>query len=102
MSNRRLSSSVSCKVQPSNRELSMTSQLDRATAFRQLHAADGAFVFPNPWDAGSAKMLTSLGFKALATTSAGLAFALGRPDAEGAISLEENLANAQQIVAATD
>jgi 2-methylisocitrate lyase-like PEP mutase family enzyme len=79
----------------------MTSQLDRAQALQQLHAADGAFVFPNPWDAGSAKMLASLGFKALATTSAGLAFALGRPDAEGAISLEENLANAQQIVQAT-
>lgn len=80
----------------------MSSQLIRAQAFQQLHQADGAFVIPNPWDAGSAKMLTSLGFKALATTSAGLAFALGRPDAEGAISLEENLLNAQQITAATE
>lgn len=80
----------------------MSSQLDRAIVFQQLHTADGAFVFPNPWDAGSAKMLASLGFKALATTSAGLAFSLGRPDAEGAITLEENLANAEQIVAATD
>ncbi len=80
----------------------MSSQLARAQTFQQLHSADGAFVFPNPWDAGSAKMLASLGYKALATTSAGLAFALGRPDAEGAISLEENLANAQTIVAATE
>lgn len=80
----------------------MPSQLERAHAFQQLHVADGAFVIPNPWDAGSAKMLASLGYKALATTSAGLAFSLGRPDAEGALSLEENLANAQAIVAATD
>ncbi|MEN0108341.1 MAG: isocitrate lyase/phosphoenolpyruvate mutase family protein, partial [Pseudomonas sp.] len=80
----------------------MSSQLVRAQAFQQLHRADGAFVIPNPWDAGSAKLLTSLGYQALATTSAGLAFALGRPDAEGAISLEENLLNAQAIVAATD
>ena len=80
----------------------MSSQLIRAHAFEQLHQADGAFVIPNPWDAGSAKLLASLGFKALATTSAGLAFALGRPDAEGAISLEENLLNAQQIAAATE
>jgi 2-methylisocitrate lyase-like PEP mutase family enzyme len=79
----------------------MSAQLVRAHAFQQLHAADGAFVIPNPWDAGSAKMLASLGYQALATTSAGLAFSLGRPDAEGAISVEENLSNAQTIVAAT-
>ncbi len=80
----------------------MPSQLERAHAFQQLHVADGAFVIPNPWDAGSAKILASLGYNALATTSAGLAFSLGRPDAEGALSLDENLANAQAIVAATD
>ncbi|MEK1943165.1 MAG: isocitrate lyase/phosphoenolpyruvate mutase family protein [Pseudomonas sp.] len=80
----------------------MTSQLVRAQTFQQLHAADGAFVIPNPWDAGSAKILASLGYQALATTSAGLAFSLGRPDAEGALSLEDNLLNAQAIVAATE
>ena len=57
------------------------------------------FLIPNPWDAGTAKILTQLGFEALATTSAGLAFALGRSD--GAASREETLANAQAIVQAT-
>ena len=56
---------------------------------------------PNPWDAGSARLLASLGFVALATTSAGLAYALGRPDGEGAITRAETLGNARSIVAAT-
>lgn len=79
----------------------MDVQTLRAEAFKALHERDGTFVIPNPWDAGSAKMLAALGFEALATTSAGLAFSLGRPDAEGALSLEETLANAQAIVDAT-
>lgn len=79
----------------------MDVQTLRAEAFKALHERDGAFVIPNPWDAGSARMLAALGFEALATTSAGLAFSLGRPDAEGALSLEETLANAQAIVDAT-
>ena len=58
----------------------MTSQAERAAAFRALHERPRIFAIPNPWDAGSAKMLAALGFEALATTSAGLAFALGRPD----------------------
>ena len=66
----------------------MDVQTLRAEAFKALHERDGAFVIPNPWDAGSAKLLASLGFEALATTSAGLAFSLGRPDAEGAMSLD--------------
>ena len=69
--------------------------------FSQLHRQDGLLVLPNPWDAGSAKMLANLGFQALATTSAGLAFSLGRRDAEGAVSRDEALANARDIVAAT-
>ncbi|MFS2122291.1 isocitrate lyase/PEP mutase family protein [Pseudomonas sp. Pseusp97] len=77
------------------------SQQERGEAFRALHQRDGLFVLPNPWDAGSAKMLAHLGFEALATTSAGLAFALGRPDAEGAVSRDEALANARAIVEAT-
>ena len=77
------------------------SQLIRAQTFQALHKRDGAFVIPNPWDAGSAKMLASMGFEALATTSAGLAFVLGRADAEGAISRDESLANVVSIVAAT-
>jgi 2-methylisocitrate lyase-like PEP mutase family enzyme len=74
----------------------------KAMRFAALHRAHGAFVIPNPWDAGSARILTALGFAALATTSAGLAFNLGRRDAEGAISREETLANARAIVLATD
>jgi 2-methylisocitrate lyase-like PEP mutase family enzyme len=76
-------------------------QLLRAQAFKALHEREGAFVIPNPWDAGSARLLASLGFEALATTSAGLAFSLGRPDAQAAISRDETLANVAAIVAAT-
>lgn len=79
----------------------MPTQTERGEAFRALHQRDGLFVLPNPWDAGSAKMLASLGFEALATTSAGLAFSLGRRDAEGAVSREEALANARSIIEAT-
>lgn len=77
-------------------------QLLRAQTFKALHERDHAFVIPNPWDAGSAKLLASMGFPALATTSAGLAFALGRADAEGALSFAESLENIRTIVAATD
>ncbi|MCD5993747.1 isocitrate lyase/phosphoenolpyruvate mutase family protein [Pseudomonas sp. CDFA 602] len=76
-------------------------QLLRAQTFKALHERDGAFVIPNPWDAGSAKLLASMGFEALATTSAGLAFTLGRADAQGALSRDETLANVAAIVAAT-
>ncbi|AOX10764.1 2-methylisocitrate lyase [Pseudomonas putida JB] len=79
----------------------MDVQTLRAEAFKALHERDGAFVIPNPWDAGSAKLLASLGFEALATTSAGLAFSFGRPDAEGALSLDDTLDNAGEIVDAT-
>ena len=77
----------------------MSEQKRKAAAFRALHTRSGAFVIPNPWDAGTAKILTHVGFEALATTSAGLAFALGRSD--GAVSREETLANARAIVEAT-
>lgn len=79
----------------------MDVQTLRAEAFKALHERDGAFVIANPWDAGSARLLASLGFEALATTSAGLAFSLGRPDAEGALTLDETLDNARTIVDAT-
>ena len=73
----------------------------RGEALRKLHEGPGIFVIPNPWDAGSAKMLADLGFEALATTSAGVAFSLGKPDAEGIVTRDEALANARAIVAAT-
>lgn len=79
----------------------MSMQRERGEAFRDLHLGEGLLVLPNPWDAGSAKMLARLGFQALATTSAGLAFSLGRRDAEGAVSRDECLANARAIVEAT-
>jgi 2-methylisocitrate lyase-like PEP mutase family enzyme len=78
------------------------SQLEKATRFRALHARQGAFVIPNPWDAGSARILDSLGFEALATTSAGFAFALGRPDAAAALTRDDILGNARAIVEASD
>jgi len=78
------------------------SQAQRGETFRRLHSRPGIFAIPNPWDAGSARMLETLGFEALATTSAGFAFSLGRPDAEGALSLVDTLDNARAIVAATN
>jgi len=69
--------------------------------FKMLHHQPGLFVTPNPWDAGSARILEALGFKALATTSAGLAFSLGKPDAHAAVTRSETLSNAENIVLAT-
>src|SRR5689334_20274710 len=78
------------------------SQAEKGRRFQELHARPGAFVIPNPWDAGTARILAGLGFEALTTTSAGLAFTLGRRDGEGAISRDETLANAEAIADATD
>jgi 2-methylisocitrate lyase-like PEP mutase family enzyme len=72
----------------------------RAQAFRALHERPGIFAIPNPWDPGSAKMLAALGFEALATTSAGLAFSLGKPDGDGSVTREETLDNIQTITQA--
>lgn len=79
----------------------MTDQHTKAVAFAGLHRS-GTFVVPNPWDAGSARVLSGRGFSALATTGAGLAYSLGRPDGAGLIGRDETLANARSIVAATD
>lgn len=75
-----------------------TSIRARRAAFRQLHAS-GCFVLPNPWDIGSARYLASLGFKALASTSSGLAWSQGRAD--GQLPLAQVLAHLRQLVAAT-
>ncbi|HEY5301253.1 MAG TPA: isocitrate lyase/phosphoenolpyruvate mutase family protein [Acetobacteraceae bacterium] len=77
-----------------------TTQADRADAFRALHQAPGAFVIPNPWDAGSARILAGLGFQALATSSGAFAGTLGRRD--GHVTREEALAHARAIAAAVD
>src|SRR5918999_3053042 len=79
-----------------------TSQLQKSRAFRALHERAGAFIIPNPWDAGTARILAALGFEALATTSLGLAAALGRPDGAGAVSRDEVLENCAAIATATD
>ena len=76
-------------------------QSTKADRFRALHEGP-LFILPNPWDAGSAKLLAGLGFPALATTSAGLAFALGRRDAEASVTRSEALINARQIVEAVE
>ena len=75
-------------------------QDEKAARFRELHAAPGAFLIPNPWDVGSARILAGLGFQALATSSAASACALGRRD--GGLTREEALAHARSIVEATE
>jgi 2-methylisocitrate lyase-like PEP mutase family enzyme len=77
----------------------MTAQATRAEAFRALHAGE-PFVIPNPWDAGSARVLAALGFEALATTSSGFAFTLGRLD--GGATLDEVAAHVAALTGATD
>ena len=74
---------------------------ERAERFRALHA-EGCFALPNAWDAGSARLMAGLGFQAVATTSAGLAFMLGRRDGEAAVSRAEALENARALVGAVD
>ena len=75
----------------------MEAHENRCNVFRRLHAVD-CFVMPNPWDAGSARALEQMGFKALATTSAGFAWTLGRPDNQ--ITLDQALDHLRHIVAA--
>jgi 2-methylisocitrate lyase-like PEP mutase family enzyme len=78
------------------------SQAEKGERFRALHARPGAFVIPNPWDAGTARILEALGFEALTTTSAGLAFTLGKQDGTGEVTREETLANAKAVAEASN
>jgi len=71
----------------------------KAERFRALHQRAGAFVIPNPWDAGSARVLEALGFEALATTSSGFAYSLGRLD--GQVTLEEKIAHCRALCGAS-
>ena len=77
----------------------MTSADERVAAFRTLHEA-GCFVMPNPWDVGSARYLASLGFKALATTSSGFAWSIGRPD--NGVTLEQALVHLSAMAGAVE
>jgi len=74
-------------------------QIEKCEVFAELHRQQQAWIIPNPWDVGSARILQGLGFKALATTSSGFAYTLGRPD--GSVSLEQKLAHCKQLSAAT-
>jgi 2-methylisocitrate lyase-like PEP mutase family enzyme len=81
-------------------ELFMKTQVEKALAFRALHERDNAFIIPNPWDIGTARLLAHLGFEALATTSAGYAFSVGQRDLT--IGRDQMIAHVTQIVSATD
>jgi 2-methylisocitrate lyase-like PEP mutase family enzyme len=81
-------------------EAEMRTQAEKAAAFRALHERPGAFVIPNPWEAGTAQLLAAVGFEALATTSLGLANMLGRADSH--VSRTEVIANCRVIAEATD
>jgi 2-methylisocitrate lyase-like PEP mutase family enzyme len=78
----------------------MSTQEEKGLAFRALHAGAGAFIIPNPWDAGTARLLAQLGFEALATTSAGYAFSMGKPD--GMLGREETMTHVTTMVQAAD
>jgi 2-methylisocitrate lyase-like PEP mutase family enzyme len=78
----------------------VSTQPEKGRIFRELHQRDRAFLIPNPWDLGTARLLAHLGFKALATTSAGFAFSVGQPD--NTIDRSQMMAHVSAIVAATD
>jgi 2-methylisocitrate lyase-like PEP mutase family enzyme len=78
----------------------MVTQAEKGLAFRALHERDKAFIIPNPWDVGTARLLAHLGFEALATTSAGYAFSVGRRD--NTIDRDEMMAHVSAIASATD
>ena len=78
----------------------MRTQAEKGSAFRALHERDGAFIIPNPWDVGTARLLAHLGFEALATTSAGYAFSVGQRD--NTIGRDRMMAHVAAIVSATD
>jgi 2-methylisocitrate lyase-like PEP mutase family enzyme len=78
----------------------MQDQAEKGSRFRALHERQGAFIIPNPWDVGTARLLAYLGFEALATTSAGYAFSLGRRD--NTVGRDEMMEHVSAIASATD
>jgi 2-methylisocitrate lyase-like PEP mutase family enzyme len=78
----------------------MTTQTEKGRTFRALHERDGAFIIPNPWDIGTARLLAQLGFEALATTSAGFAFSMGQRDQT--IGRDKMMAHVSALASATD
>ena len=88
--------------EPHSRTVKMSqAQIAKYQAFRSLHDRPGIFLVPNPWNAGTAKILTALGFEALATTSAGYALSVGRRDSASELTRDGVLNNAREIVDAT-
>lgn len=85
---------------PTTEAPNMATQQEKGEAFRRLHQRKGAFLIPNPWDSGTARLLARMGFEALATTSAGCAFSLGKPD--NGIGREAALTHVSALAAATD
>lgn len=90
------------EIQTGRNDSKMHSQAEKGRLFKERHAKPGILLLPNPWDGGTAKLLASLGFEALATTSLGMSNALGRVDGEGSVSREELLENCRVIAQATD
>src|ERR1043166_6783134 len=84
--------------QQTRRRLPMRTQMEKAEAFRALHPRPGSFIIPNPWDAGTARLLAAMGFEALATTSLGLANMLGSVG----VSRDAIIENCRAIVEATE
>jgi 2-methylisocitrate lyase-like PEP mutase family enzyme len=78
----------------------MLTQAAKSEAFAALPAREGAFIIPNPWDTGTARLLATMGFEALATTSGSYAFSAGRPD--NTITRDDTIAHAAAIASATD
>ena len=78
----------------------MLNQAEKSRAFAELHKRTGTFIIPNPWDVGSARLLTQIGFEALATSSAGYAFSIGKSD--NAVGRDAMLAHAASVAASTD
>jgi len=78
----------------------MLTQAEKGSAFRALHERESAFIIPNPWDIGTARLLAHLGFEALATTSAGYAFSIGQRD--NTVGRDKMMAHVREIVSATD
>src|ERR1700730_634785 len=89
---------VSSPINKNGRSPAMRSQMEKAELFRAMHARPGAFIIPNPWDAGTAKLLAAMGFEALATTSLGLANTLG----SATVNLDAIIENCRAISEATD
>ena len=96
-----ISPRMNAELRKDRKTLRMDENQQKRDEFTRLHHSPGAFIMPNAWDAGTARILEGLGFKALATTSAGLAFSMGIRDSSGSLSRSQVLDNARSIVEAT-